>query len=117
MGIGSGRIKTPKVSRFLGGGLRTVRRDSGVSTLDQSAREGSFWGWLLLSARWWFRLMFDEAADGFGPAPDVGDIVANRFGPEMSGECAFTGGSKRLMREHGLSLRKGIPKNALDVVG
>ncbi len=41
MGIGSGRIKTPKVSRFLGVGLRTVRRNIGVSTLDQSGREGS----------------------------------------------------------------------------
>ncbi len=41
MGIGSGRLKTPRVSRFLGGGLRDVRRDSDVSTLDQSGREGS----------------------------------------------------------------------------
>jgi len=29
-GRGFGRTKTPKVSRLLGGGLRTVRRDSGV---------------------------------------------------------------------------------------
>ena len=41
MGIGSERIKTSKVSRFLGDGLRTVRRDSGVSTQGQSGREGS----------------------------------------------------------------------------
>ena len=61
--------------------------------------------------------MFDEAAYGLGPAPDVGDIVANLLGPEMSGECAFTRGSRRLMREHGCSLRQGIPKDGLDVVG
>ena len=62
--------------------------------------------------------MFDEAADDLGPAPDVGDIVASRFGPEMSGECAFTEGSMRfIMREHGCSLRQGIPKDGLDVVG
>ena len=61
--------------------------------------------------------MFDEAADGLGPAPDVGDIAANRFGPEMSGECAFTRGSRRFMMEHGCSLRQVIPKDGLDVVG
>ena len=44
MGIGSGRIQTPRVFRFLGGGLRTVRRDSGVLTLGQSGREGSVRG-------------------------------------------------------------------------
>jgi len=61
--------------------------------------------------------MFDEAADDLGPAPDIGDIVANRFKPAMSGECAFTWGSRRFMREHGCSLRQGIPKDGLDVVG
>jgi len=61
--------------------------------------------------------MFDEAADGLGPAPDVGDIVANRFGPDMSGECAVTRGSRRLMRVHGCSLRQDILKDGLDVVG
>ena len=40
MGRGSGRAKTPKVSRFLGGGLRAVRKDSGVAALDHSGREG-----------------------------------------------------------------------------
>ena len=45
MGIGSERLKTPKVSRFLGGRLRTVRRDSGISTQGQmSGREGFFRG-------------------------------------------------------------------------
>ena len=61
--------------------------------------------------------MFDEAADGLGPAPDVGYIVANLFGPEMSGECAFTRVSRCLTREHGCFLRQGIPKDGLDVVG
>ena len=61
--------------------------------------------------------MFDEAPDGLGPASDVGDIVANRFGPKISGECAFTRGSRRLKMEHGCSLRQGIPMDDLDVVG
>jgi hypothetical protein len=61
--------------------------------------------------------MFDEAADGLGPAPDVRDILADRFGPKMLGECAFAGGSKRFMREHGCSFRHGIRKDGLDVVG
>ena len=61
--------------------------------------------------------MFSEAADGLGPVPDVGDIVAHWFGPEMSGECAFTRDSMRHMREHGCGLRQGIPKDSLDVVG
>ena len=64
-----------------------------------------------------FSLVFDEAADGLGPALEVGDIVSNRFEPAMSGECAFTGGRKRLMREHSCSLRQGLPKDGLDVVG
>ncbi len=37
----SERTKTPKVSMFLGGGLRAVRRDIGVATLTHSCREGS----------------------------------------------------------------------------
>ena len=61
--------------------------------------------------------MFDEAANGLGPAPDVRDIVAHRFGSEMSGECAFARDRRRLMREHSCSLRQGIPKDALYVVG
>ncbi len=61
--------------------------------------------------------MFDKAPDGLGPAPDVGDIVANRFGLEVSRECAFTGGSRCLMRKHSRSLRQGILKDGLDVVG
>ena len=61
--------------------------------------------------------MFDEVADSLGPAPDAGDIVANRFGREMSGECACSGDSRRLMRDYGCSLRQGIPKDGLDVVG
>ena len=40
--LGSGRIKGPRVSNSLGGGLMTVRRDSGVLTLDQRDKEGSF---------------------------------------------------------------------------
>jgi len=39
--VGSSRRRTLKESRSLGGGLRTVRRNSGVSTLDQSDGEGS----------------------------------------------------------------------------
>ena len=38
--VGLGRRRIPKESRSLGGGLRTVRRDSGVSTLDHSGIEG-----------------------------------------------------------------------------
>ena len=116
-GRGSGRTKTPKVSRFLGGGLRTVRMDSGVATLAHRGREGVLWGWLILRSRLCFRLIFDEVADGLGPAPVVGVIVANRSGPEMSGECACTGDSRHLMRDHSCSLRQGIPKDYLDVVG
>ena len=41
MGRGSGRPKTPKMSKFLGSGLRAVRRDSGVLTLAHVGREGS----------------------------------------------------------------------------
>ncbi len=61
--------------------------------------------------------MFDTAADGLGPAPDVRDIMADRFGPEMSGECAITGASGRFMKEHGRSFRQGIRKDGLDIVG
>ena len=64
-----------------------------------------------------FCLVFDEAADGLASAPDVGDIMAIRFGPEMSGERAFTWGSRLLLREHCCSFRQGIPKDSLDVVG
>ena len=38
--LGSGRIKGPRVSNSLGGGLMTVRRDSDVLTRDQRDREG-----------------------------------------------------------------------------
>ena len=41
MGVLSVRRKTPRESTSLGGGLRTVRRGSGLLTLDQSGREGS----------------------------------------------------------------------------
>ena len=61
--------------------------------------------------------MFDEVADGLGPAPNVGDIVANRFGPEMSRECAFTRGGRHLKREHGCSLQQCSPKDGLDAIG
>ena len=61
--------------------------------------------------------MLDEAVDGIGPTPDVGDIMANRFGPNASRERALTGGNKRLMREYGCSLCQCIPKDVLDVIG
>jgi hypothetical protein len=61
--------------------------------------------------------MLDEAANGLGPAPDVGDIRANRFGPKVPRECARTGGSRRLMREHGGSRCQGIPEDGMDIVG
>ncbi len=38
-------------------------------------------------------LLFDETTDGFSTAPNIGDIVANRYGPEVSGKGAPTGGS------------------------
>ena len=44
MGRGSGCTRTPKVSRFLGSGLRSARKDSGLATLDQSGKEGSSGG-------------------------------------------------------------------------
>ena len=40
--LASGRVKRPRVSMSLGGGLMTVRIYSGVLTLDQSGREESF---------------------------------------------------------------------------
>ena len=61
--------------------------------------------------------MFDETADGLSPAPDIEDIVANRFGPEMSGEGIPSGGGRRLVKEHGCSLYQSIPKDGLNVVG
>ena len=38
--LGSGRVKRPRVSKYLGGGLMTVRKDSGVLTLYHRDREG-----------------------------------------------------------------------------
>ena len=38
--------------------------------------------------------LVDEASDGLGPAPNGGDIVFHRFGPEMPRECASTGFSR-----------------------
>ena len=61
--------------------------------------------------------MDDEAANGLGPAPDVGDIMTNRFGPKMPRECALTGGSRRLMRKHGGCRCQGIPEEGLDIGG
>ena len=63
-----------------------------------------------------FSLIFDETADGFSPAPNIGDIMANRFGLEVSRKGAPTGGSRRLVREHGCSFDHSIHKDGLDVV-
>ena len=82
-----------------------MRIDSGALTLDQRGSECS---------RQCSRLMFDKMANGLDPAPDVGDIVANRFGLEMSGKRAHIGGRRRLVREHGCSLYQSIPKDGLD---
>jgi hypothetical protein len=35
-------------------------------------------------------LIFAEAADGLGPTPDTRNILADRFGPDMAGECTLT---------------------------
>jgi hypothetical protein len=61
--------------------------------------------------------MLGEAANGLGPALDVGDTMSNRFGPKVLRECALTRGSRRLMREHGGSRCQGIPEDGLDIVG
>jgi hypothetical protein len=63
------------------------------------------------------RHMFDEAADDLDPAPNVRDIAADRFGPKMAGEGAFTMGSRRPMGKHCCCRRQGLPKDGLDVVG
>jgi len=60
--------------------------------------------------------MVDEAANILGPVPDVGDIMTNRFGPKMPKECALTGGSRRLMREHDGCPCQGISENGLDII-
>ena len=70
-----------------------------------------------MSARRFSGVMFDETADGLSPAPDVADIVANRFGSKMSGEGIPIGGGRRLVRQHGCNLYQRIPKDGLDVVG
>jgi hypothetical protein len=46
-------------------------------------------------------LVFDETVDGFSPAPNIRDILADRFGPEVSGKGAPTRNSRRRVREHG----------------
>ena len=112
--LGSGRVKRPRVSRSLRGGLMTVRKDSGVLMLDQSGREGSS-VFFLLSVSQCYGVMFDETADGL--SPDVGDIVANRFGPKMLREDASVGGGQRLVREHSCSIFQSIPEDGLDVIG
>ncbi len=61
--------------------------------------------------------MVDEAANGFGPTPEVRDILADCFGQEMSGECTLTRGGRCLKGEHVCSLRQGLSQNGLDVVG
>ena len=70
-----------------------------------------------MSARQSSSLMFVETPDGSSPAPNVGDVVANRFGPVVSGKGAPIGGSRRLVREHGFSLYHSITNDGLDVVG
>ena len=60
--------------------------------------------------------MLDGAANGLGPVPDVGDIMAYRFGAKVPRECALTGGSRRLIRDHGGSRCQGIPEDDLDIV-
>jgi hypothetical protein len=70
-----------------------------------------------MSVRQSFSLMFDETADSFSPAPNIGDIEANLFGPKVLGKDAPSGGSRWLVREHGCSLDHSISKDGLDVVG
>jgi hypothetical protein len=41
--------------------------------------------------------MLNEAVNGLGPSPDVGDIMANRFGPNVPRERALTGVSGKMV--------------------
>ncbi len=61
--------------------------------------------------------MVDEAANGFGPTPEVRDILVDCFGPEMSRECTLTRNGRCLKGGHICSLRQGLSKNGLNVVG
>ncbi len=61
--------------------------------------------------------MADEAANGFSPAPSIGDILANQFGLEVAGEGAPSGGNRILVSEHCCGLFHCIPYDGLDVVG
>ena len=61
--------------------------------------------------------MFDETANGFSPAPDDGEIVANRFGQEVAGKGDPSGGNLRLVRGHCYGRCYIIPEDGLDVVG
>ncbi len=61
--------------------------------------------------------MVDEAANGFGPTPEVRDILADCFGPNMSGECTHTRDGRCLKGEHICGLHKGLSQDGLNVVG
>jgi hypothetical protein len=61
--------------------------------------------------------MVDEAANCFGPTPEVRDILADCFEPEVLGECTLTRGGRCLKGGHICGLRQGLSQNCLDVVG
>jgi hypothetical protein len=58
--------------------------------------------------------MSDETANGFRPASNIGDIVANRVGPEMAREG---GGNLRFVRKHCCGRFHCTPENGLNIVG
>ncbi len=61
--------------------------------------------------------MFEEAAESLGPASDARYIMADRFGPEISGKCALTRVGRCPEGGHVCSLRQGLSQDGLDVIG
>ncbi len=61
--------------------------------------------------------MFEETAEDLGPTSDIRYILADQFGPEMSGKCALTWVGRCLEGEHFCSLREGLSQDGLNVIG
>jgi hypothetical protein len=55
---------------------------------------------------------FEEAADSLGPTPNIGNVMSDRFGPEITGECTLVRRGGRFQGGIVVASVKASPKMA-----